>query len=65
MGTMSDTGGERLLADAASLRGLESVDLSRNYLSPELCERLRRALPNAKLDDQRDDGGEHYVSVGE
>jgi uncharacterized protein (TIGR02996 family) len=66
MGTMSDAGAERLLAAAGSLRKLEVLDLSNNYLSPAMCAAVQRALPNARVGEQRDgDDESRYVSVGE
>ena len=64
MGTMTDEGAERLLASANSLRRLKSLDLSRNYLSPAICERLQSALPNVMVHVQKQADGEwRYVST--
>lgn len=66
MGTMTDEGAERLLASAKSLRRLTTLDLSRNYLSPAMCERLQSALPNVLVHEQKQADGEwRYVSVSE
>ncbi|MFO7565879.1 MAG: WGR domain-containing protein [Enhygromyxa sp.] len=66
MGTMTDAGAERLLARAKQLARLAHIDLSENFLSPQMCDRIRAALPNAKVDSQKhDDGDWRYVSVGE
>jgi predicted DNA-binding WGR domain protein len=46
------TAGE-LLANAAAFTHLESIALGRNYLSDDDCDRIRNALPNANVDDQR------------
>lgn len=42
-----------LLAHREAFRHLRSISLERNLLSDEQCDRLREALPNVKLDDQR------------
>jgi hypothetical protein len=66
MGTMSDAGAEQLLARAKALGRLELLDLSNNFLSPDMCERVQAALPNARVGEQRESEGEwRYVSVGE
>jgi predicted DNA-binding WGR domain protein len=66
MGTMTDAGAERLLANAGRFARLAGLDLTRNYLSPGMCERISAALPNAALAEQKTADGEHYyVSVGE
>ena len=64
MGTMTDAGAELLLAGADALRGLDRVDLSRNCLSEDMCVRLRAALRNVDVDEQKSED-ERYVSVGE
>jgi hypothetical protein len=66
MGTMTDAGAERLLAVAKQLARLAHVDLSRNFLSPAMCDRIRAALPNATVDSQKQAEDDwYYVSVGE
>ena len=66
MGTMTDAGAERILAAAKRLARLAHIDLSRNFLSPQMCDRIRAALPNATVDAQKQaDGDWYYVSVGE
>ncbi|NVB39587.1 hypothetical protein G6O69_17225 [Pseudenhygromyxa sp. WMMC2535] len=66
MGTMTDAGAELLLPIAELLRRLGALDLSQNFLSPAMVSRLRLALPNARLDDQKQgEEGWYYVSVGE
>jgi hypothetical protein len=66
MGTMTDAGAERLLGVADRLAKLESVDLSKNFLSAAMCKRLARALPKADVSRQKtSDGDWYYVTVGE
>lgn len=66
MGTMTDAGAERILAVAKKFAGLAQIDLSRNFLSSPMCGRIRAALPNAKIDSQKQAEGDwYYVSVGE
>jgi uncharacterized protein (TIGR02996 family) len=66
MGTMSDAGAERLLTRAEELARLAHIDLSNNFLSPDMCDRIQAALPNANVDmQQQADGDRRYVSVGE
>ena len=66
MGTMTDAGAERLLARAKDLARLAHIDLNKNFLSPQMCDRIRAALPNATVDSQKQaDGDWYYVSVGE
>ena len=66
MGTMTDAGAERLLARADELRRLTTLDLSSNYLSPTMCARLQSALPNVRVDEQKQTDDEwRYVSVSE
>lgn len=66
MGTMTDGGAERLLARADALARLTLLDLSSNFLSPEICARVQAALPNARVNGQKQsDGDWRYVSVGE
>jgi hypothetical protein len=66
MGTLSDAGAEQLLTRADDLARLRSLDLRRNYLSPAMCARVLAALPDARVDDQKQaEDDERYVSVGE
>lgn len=66
MGVMTDAGAERLLSRVTDLRRLTTLDLSRNYLSPSMCARLQSALPNVRVDEQKQTDGEwRYVSVSE
>lgn len=66
MGTMTDAGAERLLSAREKLSRLKQLDLSSNYLSPQMCTRLARELGNVVCDTQKQgDGEDYYVSVGE
>lgn len=67
MGTMTDAGAERLLARAEAFARLSVLDLSQNFLSPDMCARVSSALPNARFDEQKheDDDDSRYVSVSE
>jgi predicted DNA-binding WGR domain protein len=66
MGTMTDTGAERLLRASSRLAALKQVDLSKNYLSPDMCKRLARELGNVDTSHQKQgDDEDRFVSVGE
>ncbi|PRQ05485.1 WGR domain-containing protein [Enhygromyxa salina] len=70
LGTMTDAGAELILASAAKFEHLESLDLSDNFISTEVCARLTAALPQAVVHSQEQaseyNGRLHYyVSVGE
>ncbi|MEP6859930.1 MAG: TIGR02996 domain-containing protein [Deltaproteobacteria bacterium] len=73
-GTMGSVATTRLVEEAAKFAHLEALDLSENCLTAEECTRIRAALPQCNLDDQRgdrEDGDEdhdeddRYVAVGE
>lgn len=51
--TLSDASGEQLLANWDKLAHLETIDLSQNFLSPEMVERFK-AHKSVILKDQRD-----------
>lgn len=66
-GVLLDEDVEPLLAQAGALRHLKRLDLSENLLH-ESCERLKAALPNAVVDEQRYEEGEEdsrFTAVGE
>lgn len=70
MGTMTDEGGEAILAAADHFAHLAKLNLDKNYLSDEMVKKLRKALPNAHTGKQReadrwDDKLHYYVAVGE
>ncbi|HET9988553.1 MAG TPA: TIGR02996 domain-containing protein [Kofleriaceae bacterium] len=73
-GTMGSVATTRLVDEAAKFAHLEALDLSENCLTSEECSRIRAALPQCNLDDQRgdrEDGDEdhdeddRYVAIGE
>jgi len=66
MGVLGDADAELLLRNAGRLKHLERLDLSSNLFN-ERVDELRAALPNAVLEDQRDDddGEYRYCAVGE
>jgi hypothetical protein len=69
MGTLTDIGGEALLACGALTR-LKKIDLHHHYLSPAMENKLRNAFPQADLSELQtadEYGGEIYrnVSVSE
>lgn len=65
-GVLSDDDVDELIAHASAFKHLVKLDLSQNVIDTRLDE-VRAALPNAVLDEQRDDYGpdERYVAVGE
>ena len=70
MGTLTDRGGEAILAAADRFRHLMGFKLSDNFLSAAMCQELARALPKVMVDDQKEPSGDgdaprYYVSVGE
>lgn len=70
MGTMTDAGGEAILAAADRFSHLEKLNLERNYLTAEMATKLKDALPRAEVGKQRepgkwDDELHYYVAVGE
>ncbi len=65
-GTMTDAGAEALIAGAAKLSHLKSLDVSHNFISPAACKKLRKALKNAEVGGQeRPDAEYRYVQVAE
>jgi uncharacterized protein (TIGR02996 family) len=70
MGTITDAGAVAILDEVERFSRLERIDLSDNFISPQMCERLRSALPMVVVDEQKEpivhDGiPEYYVSVAE
>ncbi len=70
MGTMREAGAKALIANAKRFQHLKSLNLDNNFIPSELHDRLRKAIPAAKLGRQRtadvDDGeAYYYTSVGE
>ena len=70
LGTMTDAGAQRILDAAKAFAQLEGLDLSENFISDEMCARLKAALPQAQVsgqDSPSEYGGQlhYYVSVGE
>lgn len=49
-GTITDKGGELLLAKLPELKKLKKLDLSYNYLSDEMQEKLMAAAPSVEMD---------------
>jgi hypothetical protein len=67
LGTLSDEGGQALLANAR-LKSLKQLDLHRHYLSKEMMNALRREFPNVNVDEAEGsdkDEDDRYVAVGE
>jgi len=65
MGMLTDQGAEALLA-GQPLGHLAAIDLHYNYLSDEMVERVREALPQADLSEQQKGRDEwRYVAVAE
>lgn len=65
MGTMSDVGAQALLGAAKQLADVELL-LGNNFISPDMCKRLRKALPKCDTGKQRrGDDDSRYVTVGE
>jgi uncharacterized protein (TIGR02996 family) len=62
MGALTDEGAETLLANAAKLRHLDALIINDHDLSSQVTRRLRIALPNLRLGDQRPQA---YDDVGE
>ncbi len=70
MSTLADPGAEVLIQGAARLRHLRVLDLTDCYITDEVAARLKAALPNANVSEQRepDNWGDElhrYSSVGE
>lgn len=49
-GTITDKGGELLLKKLPELKNLKKLDLSYNYLSDEMKEKLTAAAPAVEMD---------------
>lgn len=67
MGTLTDEGAEALLS-GRPLTHLKRLDLHHHYLSDQMVERLRAALPGVTLDlseQEKPDGDWRYVAVDE
>ncbi|WP_280400573.1 STM4015 family protein [Nocardia carnea] len=64
MGVLTDTGAAALLA-GQPLTHLKTLDMHHNYLSPELCARLRETLEPAVSLDLDPDDAESYTYDGE
>jgi hypothetical protein len=71
-GTMWRQAAQALLEHAPAFRHLELLDVSDNYFTDEHCKAIKKAIPCANVDDQKDldedDGGDdpyRYVTVGE
>lgn len=67
MGTLTDEGGEALLAAMPALQHLEVLDVSENFLSEAVVGRLREAFPGtlAASDQEAPDGDWTYTTVSE
>ena len=65
MGTMTDKGAKALIKAKDKLKGLKRLNLDDNGISAKLCERLKKALPNASTNSQKSGEDANYVSVGE
>jgi hypothetical protein len=68
MGTLTDVGAEHLL----SLTHLKTLDLHHHYVSDEMAQRLRAALPGVRVDlgdrrepDRYDDEVSYYTAIAE
>lgn len=70
-GVLFREGAALLLEHAAAFRHLELLDLSENYFEKEQAKAIQKAIPCAKVDDQREvddwDGEEayRYCAIGE
>ncbi len=70
-GTMWREAAQALLEHAAAFRHLELLDLSDNYFDDEMAKAIKKAIPCANVDDQKelddddDDDPYRYVTVGE
>lgn len=69
LGTISDTGAEALLK-SGKLGRLKKLDISHHYVTPDVLERLKAAVPELVADDPQKadhwDGRDHYyVAVSE
>ncbi|WP_017571187.1 STM4015 family protein [Nocardiopsis halotolerans] len=50
LGDLSDEGARALIDLAPAFRGLKRLDLHHHYLSEDMCERVRAALPGVEVD---------------
>ena len=70
-GTMWREATQALLENAAAFRHLELLDLADNYFDDEMARAIKKAIPCANVDDQKqlddddDDDPYRYVTVGE
>nr|BFE77741.1 hypothetical protein GCM10020093_003420 [Planobispora longispora] len=68
MGTLTDAGAEALLT-GQPLTHLRRLDLSHHFLSEEMAERLRAALPGVEVDlsdrQEADEDDWRYVAISE
>jgi hypothetical protein len=67
LGTLSDKGGQALLANP-KLKDLKELDLHRHYLSKEMMNALKREFPHVNVEDPEGsdtDEDDRYVAVGE
>lgn len=65
-GILADEGVEALIRNASKLRHLESINLDENFISEEAGERVKRALPNVNLGQQREAEDDwRYCVIGE
>jgi predicted DNA-binding WGR domain protein len=71
MGTMREPGARALIANAAKLEHLKSLNLSKNYIPADLCTQLRTALgpivntAGQNSPDMYDGQPQYYTTVGE
>ncbi|MFI5720920.1 STM4015 family protein [Nocardia sp. NPDC051750] len=64
MGTLTDTGAAALLA-GQPLTHLRTLDMHHNYLSPEMCARLRETLEPGVFLDLDPDDADSFIDDGE
>ena len=65
LGTLSDIGGEALVANAA-LRTLRKLDLHHNFLTEEVKAKILKVFPGADVTGEGEDyDDERFVAVGE
>ncbi|MFP2906113.1 WGR domain-containing protein [Pyxidicoccus sp. 3LFB2] len=69
-GTLTDSGAEVLLANAAAFKHLKRLDLTQNLLSAKVAKSLAKlcadvALGHQRHDDSDEDDDRRYVAVGE
>jgi hypothetical protein len=63
-GTLTDDGARALLANRAAFAHLETLDLTRSWLSDELAEQVRSLARNVIVAGQKDDDY-RYVAISE